>query len=422
MLDVACHINKAFDHLFEPYDHRYRFWVERGSAGSGKSYAIAQAVWQSVLADKGRRWLVIRKVRSTVRHSVWALLDYVHQEMGLSGIVHKGITDFTFTTILGSQIICTGLDDPEKLKSIFGITDVWIEEATELTPDDFRQIDLRLRGGQLHKRIILSFNPVSVLSWVKEEFFDRPKDNAHLSHTTYHDNRYLDEAYREELEKLKDIDEYFYTVYALGEWGLLGNRIFSNYVVEDFDYGEDDLEMTTGGMDFGFNHPSAIERAGFKDGELYIYAEVHERGLINSQLIERAVALYGDPRDRELIKADSAEPDRIKEFNEAGFDVIGAKKGKDSVRMGIDYLKRLKIHIHRSNCPGIAREFDSYKWREDKDGNVLDEPVGFNDDGIAALRYAVEEQWAYGQMRVLLPSEKEPKDSEPDRGLQIIRR
>jgi phage terminase large subunit len=288
----------------------------------------------------------------------------------------------------GSQIICEGMDNPEKIKSIVGITDVWIEEANELTYDDYKQLNLRMRGGNLRKRMILSLNPVSKISWVYEHFFKKPKDNTITHHTTHQDNKFLDDEYRLQLEQLADVDQYFHKVYTLGEWGVLGNLVFNNYVIEDFQI---ELEEEFFGMDFGYNHASVMVAAGLYDGELYVPKELYVKQKTNTEFA--TLGEFWDPDYKSHIyTADAAEPDRIKEFNDRGWCVEPAQKGKDSVKHGIDFLKRYRIHIHK-DCPNLANEIQQYKYRETRDGQVLDEPVAINDDCIAALRYASEYLW-----------------------------
>jgi phage terminase large subunit len=321
---------------------------------------------------------------------MYALFRHLIAEYGLGAYFRENKSEFTFTCLNGSQIILQGLDDVEKIKSIFGITDIWVEEASEITEDDYKQLNLRMRGGDHPKRMLFSFNPISRLHWLKEHFFDQARSNVRVTHTTHKDNRFLDTDYRQELEALKDIDPYFYAVYCLGEWGELGNLVFSNYVIESFRYEWDDYDEQTVGVDFGYNDPSAIILLGWKDDELYVHDELYARGLTNTELIDAArnIVIDGDT----IMTADSAEPDRISEFQQAGFNMMPAKKGKDSVRHGIDFLKRVKIHIHSERCPSTAREIQEYKWKEDKDGNVLDEPIGYNDHAIAAIRYGIEQR------------------------------
>jgi phage terminase large subunit len=232
----------------------------------------------------------------------------------------------------------------------------------------------------------MTFNPVSALSWLKSFFFDAPKENCVIHKSTYKDNRFLDDEYKKVIEDLKNQDYTYYQIYGLGEWGVLGNLVFHNYVFEDIPYKEQDFDAVYQGLDFGFNHPSALVRVGMKDDELYVFDELYETGLTNAELI-REIAKLTDKRKQ--ITADSAEPARIKEFRQAGFNVVPSVKGAGSVKDGIDWLKRHKIHISK-NCPNILAEMQQYSYKKDKDGNVLDEPIEFKDDAIAALRYAIE--------------------------------
>lgn len=381
----------VFNKVFLPYlENDTRYEVIYGGAGSGKSWFVAQKKVYQHLKDKGRKTLVIRKVGNTLRHSVFAQIKATISEWGVGDLfsVPKGKTNFDIYGPNGNQFIFSGLDDVEKLKSIVGITDIWIEEASEISDDDFTQLDLRLRGKTAFpKQITLTFNPISALSWLKKRFFDvSDPERISILKTTYLNNKFIDDEYREMIESLKDIDPVMYKIYGLGDWGVLGNLILTNWEVKEVSQRPRDYDQVLQGMDFGYNHPSAFLRIGLKDGELNIFQEVHERQLTNQDLIGLVKPLV-TPRD--LIIADSAEPDRIEEFRRNGLNVEPAKKGPDSVRAGIEWLRRHKINIHPS-CVNTINEIQGWKYKEDKDGNVLDEPVPFKDDAMAALRYAVE--------------------------------
>ncbi len=381
----------VFNEVFLPYlENDKRYEVIYGGAGSGKSWFVAQKKVYQHLKDKGRKTLVIRKVGNTLRHSVFAQIKATISEWGVGDLfsVPKGKTNFDIYGPNGNQFIFSGLDDVEKLKSIVGITDIWIEEASEISDDDFTQLDLRLRGkAAFPKQITLTFNPISALSWLKKRFFDvSDKEKISILKTTYLDNKFIDDEYREMIESLKDIDPVMYKIYGLGDWGVLGNLILTNWEVKDVSQKPRDYDQVLQGMDFGYNHPSAFLRIGLKDGELNIFEEVYERQLTNQDFIDLVKPLV-TPND--LIIADNAEPDRIEEFNRNNLNVVGAKKGPDSVRAGIEWLRRHKINIHPS-CVNTINEIQGWKYKEDKDGNVLDEPVPFKDDAMAALRYAVE--------------------------------
>jgi len=378
-------VNKAY---LPVLSDESRFKVLYGGAGSGKSHFVAQSVVLRCLKEKGRRFLIVRKVARTLRYSVIVLIREIIATMGLENVFEVNRTDMTITCRLnGNQLLFLGLDDVEKLKSIHGITDIWIEEASEVLQSDFEQLNLRLRGNpEIKKQVVLTFNPISATHWLKQYFFDRRRDNTFILKTTYKDNAFLDDEYIKELESLKDRDYTYYQIYTLGEWGILGNLIYTNYVIEDIPQDSSAYGSTYAGLDFGFNDPSALVRIGWKDSELYVFDELYQSGLTNAELIEAAAEMV--PRN-EHITADSAEPDRILEFRRAGFKIYPAKKGKDSVKFGIDWVKRHRIHIHPS-CQNFINEIQGYKYREDRDGNVLDEPVNMHDHLMDALRYATE--------------------------------
>ncbi|MDI6617884.1 MAG: PBSX family phage terminase large subunit [Clostridiales bacterium] len=382
-------IHPGMNEAYRPIvsDNR-RFKVIYGGAGSGKSVFVAQWFVLMCIGEAGHSFLCVRKVARTLRFSVFLLIRNVIGDMGLTDYFEVNKSDMTITCLANSnRFLFLGLDDVEKLKSIVGITDIWIEEASEVSKEDFEQINLRLRGiTKVNKQIVLTFNPIINTHWLKAYFFDIKKDNTTILKTTYKDNKFLDDEYIAELQDLKNKDKYFYQVYALGEWGQLGNRIYTNYIVEDIPTDENGYSAIYYGLDFGYNDPSALCKVGVKDDELYILDELYQTHLDNSQLID--ICKEKITRDKWII-ADSAEPARIQEFKKAGFKIRPCTKGKDSVRFGIDFVKRHKMHIHPS-CINFINEIQSYKYREDKDGNVLDEPVDFNNHLLDALRYATE--------------------------------
>jgi len=374
-----------------------RYLVLYGGAGSGKSVFAVQKILVRLLTEKPHRFLVVRKVAKTLRYSVFSLFQDIISQWNLTPLFKTNKSDMTITCLNGNQIIFAGLDDVEKLKSIAGITGIWIEEASELEQKDFQQLDLRLRGPTKHyKQIILTFNPISALHWLKKVFFDFQKDNATVVKSTYLDNKFIDPEYAKVLENLKNQDAMYYKIYALGEWGVLGNLIYTNYVIEDISLDENRYSSIYYGLDFGYNDPSALLKVAFKDNEIYVLDEIYERHLTNTQLIELC---KNKVNKRYMITADSAEPDRIEEFKKAGFRIQACTKGKDSVNFGIDWIKRHKIHIHPS-CINSIKEIQTYKYREDKDGNVLDEPVDMNNHAMDALRYALQPLMSRNEIRI----------------------
>lgn len=379
---------KVFNDAFLPslflYDTRhYRYLSYLGGAGSGKSVFLTQRTVLRVLREPGHRILVVRKVASTLRNSVYRLFKDVIGDWGLSHLFTFSDSYLNIRCVNGSEIIFVGLDNAEKLKSVAGITSIWCEEATELSEKDFNQLDLRLRGrGEHHKEVCLSFNPISETHWLKKRFYDVVRPDVFTLTTTYKDNRFLDDHYVEVLEALKDSDPVYYAVYCLAQWGSTGNLVWNNYKVKDFPL--DQFDQLYAGLDFGFNDPSAFLVIGVKDSELYIVKEFYQTHLTNRELMDR-LAVYRGLR----ITADCAEPDRIKEFYQHGFNISPCKKYKGSVKHDIDFIRGKKIWVHPS-CKHFLAEISGYTYQTDMNGQPTEEPIGVNDHLMAALRYGTQ--------------------------------
>ena len=382
-------INKTYKQI-QAKDNR--FIVCYGGAGSGKSHFIAQLIFLSLIGCLPVKWLVLRKVATTLKDSVFALIKDVIYREGAEGYFKINKSDKSIECLTGNTLIMAGLDDPEKIKGVHGVSKVWIEEASEFSEKDFNQLNLRLRGEGEKKQYYLSFNPIDIDHWLKARFFDRTDEDAFVLHTTYNDNAFLDAEYKKELESYREKDYYYYQVYCLGEWGAISSaRVFHNYVVEDFEYKIEDFKNVCYGMDFGFVHASTLIGCGFRDGELYVFGEQYFKELTNSEFILKIDE--SEHNKSNLITADSAEPDRIKQFRQGGYRMATSKKGKGSLRNGIDFLKGLKIHIH-TRCPNTARELQGFKRRELRDGTITEDFVELNDDCIAGLRYGTEHLWS----------------------------
>lgn len=302
----------------------------------------------------------------------------------------------------GNRIIFRGMNDEkqrEKLKSITfkkgKLTDVWLEEATEFTQEDFEIIDDRLRGvlpeGQFYQ-IRMTFNPVNQNHWIKKVFFDIPDANVFCHHSTYLGNRFIDDAYRSRMERRKIVDPEGYRIYGLGEWGEIGGLILHNWEVKDISTSISDYDDFAIGQDFGFNHANAILSVGIKDGNLYILDEIYVFEKDTSEIIELAEEKADTfPKNKEMW-CDSAEPDRIQMWKKAGYRAKGVDKGGSagSVKAQIDWLKQRTIYVH-PHCVNVIKELSQWKWKkDDRSGEYMDEPVAFQDDAMAALRYAPE--------------------------------
>lgn len=228
---------KVFNPAFLPYlETDFRYEVYWGGAGSGKSFFIAQKYTFKMLKQK-MNLLVVRQTGDTNRDSTFALFKQVINKWGMTDHFKINESDLRIRCKLnGNEIIFKGLDDTEKLKSITfskgELTDVWMEEASEAEEASFNQLDVRLRGGKEKKQIIISFNPVNINHWLKR-FIDDKQSNKMSLHTTYKQNKFIDDEYKRLLESFKDKDPYYYSVYCLGEWGVLGKTIFNAQKVNE---------------------------------------------------------------------------------------------------------------------------------------------------------------------------------------------
>ncbi|MFC2073778.1 PBSX family phage terminase large subunit [Campylobacterota bacterium] len=359
-----------------------RYLIHYGGAGSGKSYSTTQVLLIRLMRQCGHRFLVARKYATSLKRSVFQLFLDLMNAWGVRHLFKVNMSDLTMTCVNGSQIIFVGLDDVEKLKSIAGITSIWIEEASEITLEDFTQLDLRLRGiSPDFRQVVLTFNPVSSLSWLKRRFFDTSDNDAHIIHSTFMDNKFLDEHYRKTLENLIGIDKNAYRVYALGEWGTLEGLIYDKYsIVDEL---PEDYQFRRYGLDFGFNHPMALVEVRFDEEMIYVQELYYRSKSTTDDLI--AFMIENNISRSDPIYCDSAEPDRIEAIKRAGFNTLGARK---NVRAGIDAVKCTKIHVTKSSV-NLIKEVDNYRWKEDKHGNSLEEPVKFMDDLCDSLRYCV---------------------------------
>lgn len=207
--------------IYSPfYQDKSRTLVIHGGAGSGKSVFISSKVLRRVCEETPHKFLVIRKVANTLKDSVYAEFLSRIDEWGLYKHVNVNKTEKTFTLDNGNVIMCKGLDEPEKIKSIEGITSIWIEEATELNEEDFDQLVLRVRGEkENYVQFILSFNPIDENHWIKKRLIDT--GDATVLHTTYKDNVFLDDDYIDSLNALKETNSLYYQIYCLGEWGVV---------------------------------------------------------------------------------------------------------------------------------------------------------------------------------------------------------
>lgn len=377
-------------------DYSHFTEVHYGGGSSGKSHGVVQKVVLKALQDwkHPRKILWLRKVGATIADSLFqdvkgSLIDFKVWEL-----CEWNKTDNRVTLPNGSVFLFKGMDNSEKIKSIKGISDVVMEEASEFNLNDYTQLTLRLREKKhLYKQIYLMFNPVSKLNWVYKYFFaGEPHKNTLIKQSSYKDNKFLDEMTRDNLEDLANRNPAYYKIYALGEFATLDKRVFPKYDTEILN--KDDLRHIPSyfALDYGYvNDPSAFihVKVDKKNKRLYILEEYVKTGMLNDELanVIKQLGYY-----KERITADSAEKKSIAEMKREGIERIKpSMKGKDSIMAGIQFISQFDIIVDE-RCYKTIEELDNYTWKKDKQTDeYYNEPVDTYNHCIDSLRYAVEE-------------------------------
>lgn len=371
------------------YDYKHRYEVYYGGAGSGKSVFIAQKIILKALSDK-RKVLIIRKTLNSQKDSCWRLILEQLSDLNIRPLCKVRITDYAIELPNGSVLLFKGLDDSERIKSIVGITDIWIEEATELIEEDFDQLDLRLRARANALQMFVSFNPISKVNYVYRKWFAETAhvgDDTLIVKTTYKDNRFLPEEYIKSLEQKIHTNPTYYRIYALGEFCSLDKLVYNNWCVKAFEPPTDGTLIV--GLDFGFtNDPTAIVASIVKDDTIYVFREYTGTGKTNQQIAE---IIAGMGFAKSTIIADSAEPKSVAEIKRCGIMRIReSTKGKDSIIHGIQRLQGYNIIVHPS-CQNIITELENYSWIKDKlTGEYTNKPIDMFNHSLDALRYSLQ--------------------------------
>ena len=407
--DFRKHVKDKSPAFVPLFTNQLRYEIIWGGAGSGKSHMVARKIIYRLLkeAHVKHNFLIIRKVDRTIKRSVFALVKNVISIWGLTSEFDINLTDKTMVyKPTGSQIMFSGLDDVEKLKSIEGVTSIWYEEATEGSQEDFDQLDLRLRGMmEAVKQITLTFNPISEQHWIKKIFFDDPIDGVFTLKTTYLDNYFIDEEYKMVMENKRKTNPRYYNIYALGNWGTADGLIFMNashapIVLENVMH----LPCVQG-LDFGYtNDPSSFNQSYVDNVSkiIYVYDGFYEKGLSNASIAEKIKGMNAHKR---MTTADSSEPKSIDYIAGKGVKVKGALKGPDSIKAGIDFLLEYTIIVN-NHLVEFMTEFNNYCWSVNKDGKQLNKPVDDFNHFIDSLRYAMEDQFRPRSSGVYVPTRK----------------
>lgn len=395
---ITLNINSDFfNEKYMPYLHTdNRYQVYYGGSSSGKSHFVATKLVLDLMQHK-KKLLVVRQTFATIRESVFAEIIEAITRLQVLHLMKISQTTLKVEFPNGSEIIFRGADDNgSKLLSIKGIDTCWIEEASEISQDMFHILETRLRGIGHKKQFYLTFNPISANHFLKREFFDTPKDDQLICHSTWRDNRFLDDGTIKNLLDMKERNPVFYDVFALGKWGVVGKRVFESYTIKDFELSDlikaNPNLHTAIGADFGFiNDPSTLicSLVDISSRKLYIFDELYAKGLLNDEFAQRIIDMgYG----RQVIVADSAEQKSIEEMRLYGVSRIkAARKGAGSIMQGIQFIQQFDVIIHPS-CKHTIEEFENYAYKKDKNtGQYLNQPIDNYNHLIDALRYSLEQ-------------------------------
>ena len=388
------------------WEAKTRFIANEGSARSSKTISIAQKYILKFQQTTGKILTIARKTGPSLVSSV--MRDFFDQLklMGLYSSENHNKSEKTYV-LHGNIVEFISMDDPQKKRGAKR-NYLWLNEGNELIYEDFIQLNMRTT-----EEVTLDYNPSAEYHWIYDKVIPRlNKDGSPACtfiHSTYKDNPFLEQSLVNEIEALKDSDPEYWKIYGLGERAKSTTTIYSNWdIVPSLPDSFDELVY---GVDFGFNNPSVLLEIRIKDRDVYIREKIYATKLTNSDFIRGMQEVIPAEYRRYFIKADSAEPDRIQEIAEAGFNVLAAQKGPNSIKDGIDRLKRIKLHVTADSVNTI-KEIKGYKWKIDRDGHVLDETVKFMDHSMDAMRYALgldSEEEKYEALEVVTMDEVEPE-------------
>ncbi len=349
--------------------------VHQGGTRSGKTYSICQALIELCYKNRGAGIVItiVRKTFPALRSSVMRDFFDILTEGGNYYEENHNKSQATYT-LFGNLVEFISADQPQKLRGRKR-TMLYINEANELSLEDWRQLILRTTD-----KTIIDYNPSDQYHWIYEYVLNR--DDVDFFQTTYLDNPFLEQSVIDEIERFKETDENYWRIYGLGERGVNTAAVFPQWQVAD--QIPERAKLVAYGMDWGFtNDPTALVSVWREDYSLYIKEHLYKTGLTNRDI---SLELDKLELDRTPIICDSAEPKSIEELHRLGHNVKPSKKGPDSIRLGIDIMKRHKLYILKESL-NAQKEFRNYRWETNKDGVQLSKPVDHNNHIVDAVRY-----------------------------------
>lgn len=416
-------VDKEVNPRFEPFifDWDYQTYLLVGGYGSSKSYHVATKIILKCLQER-RKVLVVREVFDTIRDSCYDLLVEILEEFDLVGQsknkVHCTLSPMTIRFPNGSKIIFKGMDKPTKLKSINGVSIVWLEECSEIKYAGYKELLGRLRHPTLSLHFILSTNPVGTENWVYQHFFKRideegnehvilddnllyqrrtiVKNGVYYHHSVADDNLFLPKSYIETLDQMKEYDPDLFRIARLGRFGLNGKRVLPQFeiakshkeVMEAVHAIPDKFRFI--GMDFGFEESyNAVVRLAVDDLRkyLYIYWEYYKNGMTDDKT---AKELAKEGLDQEQIVADCEDPKAIAFYRQNGFRMRGCHKWPGSRLANTRKIKRFRKIICSPNCPNTIRELSTLIYAKDKQDRPIYDQFNIDPHTFSAIWYALD--------------------------------
>lgn len=356
-----------------------RICILQGGTRSGKSYSALQWLLVRALSEPNIVISIVRKSFPSMRVSIMRDFTGILKDLEIWNEESWSATEHIYTFDNASMIEFMSIDSSEKRKG--SARDyLFVDEANELSREDWFQLFIRTR-----KKSIIAYNPsFGTNNYIFTEIQTHPEADLYIS--TFKDNPYLEKQLIEEIERLKEINPEYYKIYGLG---LPGNNVGTIFSINIIDEVPEDAEFVAFGMDFGFSiDPTALVAIWKRDKDLYIEELIYQKGMVTSDIANRLREL---DVAREEIWADSAEGRLIEELYRQGFNIKPVKKGKDSIRMGIDLMMQYRLNVKKSSI-NIVKEFGEYVWMVDKNGNFENVPVDYSNHSIDAIRYVCMER------------------------------
>ena len=362
---------KTTNVFHKAYRSSTRITCLQGGTRSSKTYSLCQLFIVKALQEPGKVFTICRKTLPALKGTAYRDVLELLKQLDLYSEEYHNKSELSYS-LNGNLIEFISVDQPQKIRGRKRDY-LWLNEANEFTYEDYQQLILRTTD-----KIYLDYNPSDPYSWIYDKVITR--DDCTFFKSTYKANPFLDKDTIAEIERLKDLDPDYWQIYGLGNIGSIQTAIFRKFELIDEVQGR----LVGYGLDFGFtNSPSALVAVYISDDNLYIKEKLYEKRLTNTDLANKLREFKID-RQSEIV-ADSAEPKSIEEVYRSGFNIKPAKKGA-GIHLGIDIMRRYKLHITKDSLNAI-KEFRSYKWATDKNGDVLNTPVKVNDHLIDATRY-----------------------------------